>query len=255
MADGATGSPSGGSSGTLNGGNPSPPTPDPSAPALRQSRWQRWREPTIKAALIGAAGTILGAGVTGVFVLVGESANPGEAASKTLIPTSPIPKDAWPRPMISLASWSISPGPTPSSKTYTFTGTAADTPDAWVIHVIIEKPTTNAFAPSGDDADAQWLVSPKADRLRNGRWKVSWTIDNPPGSGNWRAVIVNPIEDGDRQNFVAQPPATIGPIDRYYIRELKFLGVYSGDVMAEATLASARPVPSVRRGSGGSSGE
>ncbi len=173
------GSSDGGSRGTTSGSSdpqtpePDPPTPAPAPSPQRVYPWQRW-QPSSKAALIGAAGAVLAALLTGLLAL---SAGGG---------VEPRPAPA-PRPRVSITSWTETPA-TPPSKTYVFSGTVTNAPPGMAVHVMVRTSDTDS---GGIAFGAEWLVSPKAEILRDGSWKVTWTLAPPPSEGHWVAVLAD----------------------------------------------------------------
>ncbi|WP_405537320.1 hypothetical protein OG787_31145 [Streptomyces sp. NBC_00075] len=190
---------------------PGRPTPQASADHRRSGLRQRMEATSIATALIGAVGGLLAALITGMFTLAGADPRQPEAP-----------------PKISLDSWSERPGTGPSSKTYEFSGTVTQVPQGMVVHVIAEVPQPDAEAISPSGRSYEWLVSPRADILQNGQWKVTWTVKSPPESARWRAVLVNTEtqQPTSCRDCIIDIPS--------YLDDLKSEGVYSQRVLATA---------------------
>ncbi|MBT2418511.1 hypothetical protein J7F01_19845 [Streptomyces sp. ISL-22] len=168
-------------------------------------------------ALIEAVGGLLAALITGLFTLAGTDPGPPEGP-----------------PKISLDSWTEQPGSTPSSKTYEFSGTVTRAPEGMVIHVIAEEPQSVAEAVPPAGRSHKWRVSPRADILQDGRWKVTWTVENPPSRARWRAVLVNPE---------TQLPTSCGECSinvPSYLDDLRSEGVHSERVLTAGTARATR---------------
>jgi hypothetical protein len=170
--------------GTANLPTPGPDssTPRPDGPSQCRNWFQRLEESS-KAAVIGALAAVIVALITGFFTLVGTSSGTPSASPAPLPAAgdrySPI---AGLEPKISIDSWTENPGAASSSETYEFSGTVTNAPRGTVIVIVAQ--TGRPDPPYG----SKWLVSPRADVLRSGRWKVSWTIKNPPAK--WSAPVV-----------------------------------------------------------------
>ncbi|MFF3376977.1 hypothetical protein ACFYXF_28995 [Streptomyces sp. NPDC002680] len=190
---------------------PARPTLQASADHRRSGLRQSLEATSIATALIGAVGGLLAALITGMFTLAGADPHQPEAP-----------------PKISLDSWTERPGTGPSSKIYEFSGTVTQVPQGMVVHVIAEAPQPDVEAISPSGRSYEWLVSPRADILQNGQWKVTWTVKNPPESARWRAVLVNPE--------IQQPTSCSDcMIDiPSYLDDLKTEGVYSQRVLVAA---------------------
>ncbi|GAA1366675.1 hypothetical protein GCM10009612_50680 [Streptomyces beijiangensis] len=71
----------------------------------------------------------------------------------------------------------------------------------------------NAQQPAAREAppDNAWLVSPAADLLKDGRWKVRWTVLDPPKNARWAAVLVDYSDPGPAPSCPADPCGTPSP--------------------------------------------
>jgi hypothetical protein len=136
----------------------------------KRSRFERWQ--TLLGAAIGAVAAVLAAVLT-VTLTSGSSGSPaptGHGAGVTL----------------SFVSWSQSPAQPPPGESYTFVGTVQGLPKLWDVEVVVQVSATGGAAPEA--SGATWLVSPPATISADGRWSVSWLIQQPLSSAHWIAV-------------------------------------------------------------------
>lgn len=90
-----------------------------------------------------------------------------------------------------MTAWTQQPAVQKNAITYVFEGTVTDAPTNVSVHVIVRNPAgPGQPTPQGGGTDA-WLVSPDADLLEGGRWKVTWTLSQPPQQARWTAVLVD----------------------------------------------------------------
>ncbi|WLW57677.1 hypothetical protein [Streptomyces sp. YU58] len=169
---------------------------------LHLHRWQ-----AIAAAVLTALATVAAALIAGNHA----SGPPGRPDNSGGPPPGDTPTT------VSVTSWSeASAAPPPTKKRYRFYGRAVNLPADAEIHVIVEsRPGARGAA---------WLISPTADVLRDGTWKVAWTLTEPPSEGRWIAIVVHvpsapseetlpvtprppPTASGD----LPPPPFTSGP--------------------------------------------
>lgn len=186
------------------GSDPTPtsPTPPPApAPAARPRRTvsaYRWQ--VAIAAAIAAVATV---GAALITTLIGGGDGEPSAGREPGVSTSATNTI---QPTVTFTSWSEKPTD-PPGREYEFEGRVSDLPANYTVHVIIEIPT---YGPSPLDSSPQepvgseWLVSPAADVLRDGHWKLTWAIAHPPAGGKWVVVVF-----GDCPTCTAAP-ATIG---------------------------------------------
>lgn len=87
----------------------------------------------------------------------------------------------------------MGPDATPAVKTYEFSGTVSSpVASGAVVHVIVQDPSPHASVKlrSGKLYPEKWLVSPVGSLASDGRWKVTWTLKDPPRNGRWVPVLV-----------------------------------------------------------------
>lgn len=171
MASGATGS-----TGAGDGSSSSTQPPEPNPPAgPRFQPWRRWQTAT-RVAVIGAAGAVAAALVTAIAGgLISSGPNHGR---------DPRP------PEVSIASWTETRAASSSTSwAYVFHGSVINPPKGAEVRVIIRLPETKSAPAYGAPKGTKWLVSPKADLLSGGTWKIAWTLEHQPPAGRWLAVL------------------------------------------------------------------
>ncbi|MER7350932.1 hypothetical protein ABT390_36615 [Streptomyces aurantiacus] len=132
-------------------------------------------------ALIAAVATIIAALITGLLA----NGSGGESPPPAAQPPQSV------RNSVGITSFTESPAP-PHGKTYVFTGTAASFRSGMAVYVITRNPAGDSSDEEQSKGGDAWLVSPKADILQGGRWKVTWKLKKPPPRGEWTAVLVSP---------------------------------------------------------------
>jgi hypothetical protein len=145
-------------------------------------RWQ-----TAIAAAIAAVATVVAALIatsSGGSDKDSASAKPGGVSSAAATPS------------VSFTSWSEKPA-APKGKEYEFEGRVSDLPAGFSLHVVIEVPRYGPKPLDGSSPGAvgtEWLVSPAADVLRDGGWKLVWKVDHPPAGARWVVVVLGNCE-------------------------------------------------------------
>lgn len=170
--------PEGGDSGA---GDPGA-APEPPVRASRGASALRWQ--TAIAAGIAAVATVVAA-------LIATSGGGGGGGDKAAGDAKPAVTTTAVRPSVSFTSWSEKPAP-PKGKEYEFEGSVSELPEGFTLHVVIEVPS---YGPAPLDGTAEvvgseWMVSPAADVLRNGSWKVVWRVEHPPAGARWVVVVL-----------------------------------------------------------------
>lgn len=205
----ATGTPS---AGTGEDPGPVPPGPPPALPDGRTSRFGsalRWQ--AVIAAVIAAVATVVAA-------VVATSGSGGEETTPSAAGAS-----SGKRPSVSVISWRETPSE-PPSKSYEFLGSVSDLPEGSSVRVIVEVPARTPTVPGGKAPEGtEWLVSPAADLLQNGGWKVAWKVARPPAEAQWVAVVVAnncPMVNGQARCPAGHDPVTdnltrVGPGSSY----------------------------------------
>ncbi|MEV5884904.1 hypothetical protein AB0L74_19605 [Streptomyces sp. NPDC052020] len=142
---------------------------------------------TVKASVIGAAGAVAAAVAAGLVTYW----TAGSSSSDTV------------QPRISITGWTQHPAAQDAGTAFEFEGTVTDAPPTVSVRVIVKNPRSSQTASSRATDGQAWLVSPPADLLKDGRWKVRWTLTHPPQQARWTAVLVDE----------SMPSATMPPCD------------------------------------------
>lgn len=162
---------------------PSAASPAPSPRPSRTASAYRWQAAI--AAAIAAVATVVAAVIStsgGSGDKPRDSGNPGINSSAA----------NHAQPVVTFTSWSEKPAK-PPGKEYEFEGRVSDLPANYTVHVIIEVPRYGPRSPgasSPEPVGTEWLVSPAADVLRDGRWKLAWEVAHPPTGGRWVVVVL-----------------------------------------------------------------
>lgn len=144
-----------------------------SEPAHAAHRWQ-----AVIVALIAGVATVVAA----VIATSGNSGNGETGVATNRRSTKP--------PEVTISSWTEG-FIKPPAKRYVFSGNVNNLPPAAGVFVVVQAPREGYDPVEADVAGAEWLVSPEADVLKGNHWKIEWTLDHPPTSGQWVAVVVN----------------------------------------------------------------
>lgn len=143
----------------------------------------------IVAALVAAVASI-GVALITTFGTQPSSDETGSQTAAVAAHNSPKQlSEAMPRstvaPAIAIVTFSVARlRPPPPRDLYSFQGTVAGIPAS-------EFEYSKIFVIAQDPDGAGWIVSPPAQVSANGTWTVNnWTLDNPPVSAQWEAVVV-----------------------------------------------------------------
>lgn len=244
---------------------PSPsdsPTPPPAQPphpqALRPPVWRRVQtlfqgtSQTVKVAIVGGFFTLASAVVAGVCAIVvalipaiwnenkddghsGSSASTPPAVSTTHPEQSSAASSASQssqEPKVSITSWTETSS-TSSTKTYVFSGSVTALTTLAEIHIIVQPSKASSSASTSTEPGAKWLVSPEAKILKGNRWRVTWTLNQPPTSGRWVAVIIEVPQTAPS----GVPTCSPGPPGCTLTQHLEWEGPDAQGVLATVTAA------------------
>ncbi|MFZ3555899.1 hypothetical protein [Streptomyces sp. BH055] len=92
-------------------------------------------------------------------------------------------------PHVAITTWSQESEH--GGSTYEFEGTVSHAPEHSSVRVIVRDPHPSEASGQGMETAGKWLVSPQADLLENGHWKVRWPDVTPPRSARFTAVLID----------------------------------------------------------------
>lgn len=172
----------------------------------RIANLQSWQ--VVLAAGVTVVGSLVGTLVTtyGASSSSGEGASevPRAASQQTGSPAPPETAFATPS-YLSIVSVSWLSVPPPPRERFVFNGTigvsdGSETGIGRTVYdsiFVIARPAATAISSA-----QEWMVSPPARLLGDGRWVIYWTMDRPPANVIWTAVYITSAQPVGAQYFV-----------------------------------------------------